>query len=104
LPVIVQDGRLPEITQKTMTPPTRLRLVECSAARMDDPNHHLHRRASGYWVMRVTITRDKGLTGSRIKIGMKTHSADKARLRRDRLLAAFVEAGLVTTPGAISDA
>lgn len=70
-------------------------LVECSAAKGDDPNHHLRRKPSGYWQLRLTVDRGRKFVGQRVNIGLRTRCEREARERRDVILAALEKARLV---------
>ena len=72
-----------------------LTTLECAAARLGDPDHHLRKKPSGYWQLRVTIDRGPKLVGQRVILGLGTHDAEEARKRRDVVLAGFKKAGHV---------
>lgn len=52
-------------------------------------NHHLRRKTSGLWQMRLALL-DKGTkcVGRRVVIGLGTHDVEEARARRDLVLRA----------------
>lgn len=67
-------------------------LVECSG----DANHHLRRKPSGYWQLRITVDRGPKYVGQRVVIGLATRDAREARARRDIVLEALRVAEKVT--------
>ena len=74
----------------------RVQCADASGVRFLD--HHMRRKASGYWQMRITLVKDAKMKGKVTIIGLKTRDTEKARQRRDRLLSAFIEAGLYPQP------
>ena len=79
-----------------MTLPLRLlRFVQCSAARLDDPHHHLRRKPNGYWQLRLTVDRGRIYVGQRMVIGLRTRSERDAQDRRDLILATLKRARMV---------
>jgi hypothetical protein len=69
--------------------------VQCSAARVDDENHHLRRKPSGYWQLRITVDRGRKFVGQRVILGLRTRCEIEARERRDVILAALEKARMV---------
>lgn len=57
-------------------------------------DHHLRRKPSGYFQMRVTIDRGPKYVGDRVILGLKTRSTEEARERRDLILEAYKAAGV----------
>jgi hypothetical protein len=49
-------------------------------------NHHLRRKPSGYWQLRVTLDQGEKYVGKRVTIGLRTCHIDEARVRRDLIL------------------
>ena len=79
-----------------MTLPLRLlRFVQCSAARLDDPHHHIRRKANGYWQLRFTVDRGRIYVGERMVIGLRTRCEREAQERRDLILATLKKAKVV---------
>jgi hypothetical protein len=66
-------------------------LVECGA----NVNHHLRRKPSGLWQLRITIDRGPKYVGRRVVIGLATRDVREARARRDLVLQALKVAGKV---------
>jgi hypothetical protein len=66
--------------------------VHCSAARVDDENHHLRRKPSGYWQLRITVDRGRKFVGQRVILGLRTRCEKEARQRRDVILAVLEKA------------
>jgi hypothetical protein len=64
-------------------------LVTCSAARQDDPNHHLRQKPNGYWQLRCMVDRGPKFVGIRVVIGLRTRCAKEARERRDLILKSY---------------
>ena len=81
--------------EQLQLPLTVLRLIKCSAAKLDNPNHHLRRKASGYWQLRITVDRGRKFVGQRVILGLRTRCEREARERRDVILAALEKAKLV---------
>ncbi len=69
--------------------------VQCSAANLDDPYHHLRRRANGYWQLRFTVDRGRVYVGQRMVIGLRTRCERDAQERRDLILATLKKAKVV---------
>lgn len=91
---MLQESISPALSAPTITPPT-LRLIQCSAAHLDDPNHHLRWKRTGYWQLRITVIQNQEEVGRRVIVGLKTRCVETARKRRDRILAALAAAGLI---------
>lgn len=51
-----------------------------------DENHHLRRKKSGLWQLRITIDRGRKFVGKRVNIGLGTYCVEEARARRDLML------------------
>lgn len=81
--------------QLTFTLPTH-RLVQCSAAKLDDPLHHLRRNHSGVFQLRAMIARGPKFTGQRMIISLKTHDEAEAAARRDIALESLRRAELLS--------
>jgi hypothetical protein len=79
-------------TEQLTLPLRFFHLVQCSAAHEDDPNHHLRRKKSGYWQLRITVDRGRKFVGQRVIIGLRTRCEREARERRDVILAALEKA------------
>lgn len=71
------------------------RRIQCSAAKLSDPDHHLRRKENGYYQLRVTIDRGPKLVGERCTFGLRTKNATAARIRRDLILEILAKAGWV---------
>jgi hypothetical protein len=71
------------------------RRIQCSAAQLTDPDHHLRRKENGYFQLRVTIDRGPKLVGQRVTFGLGTNNPDLARDRRDFALRVLKQAGNV---------
>ena len=71
------------------------RRIQCSAAQVDDPDHHLRRKPSGLYQLRITIGRGPKLVGQRKVFGLDTRDTEEARKRRDVILKVLKEAGHV---------
>lgn len=79
-----------------MTLPLRyLHFVQCSAANLDDPHHHLRRKPNGYWQLRLTVNRGRKYVGQRVVIGLRTRCERDAQERRDLILATLKKARMV---------
>jgi hypothetical protein len=76
----------------------KLYLIEASAAKENDPNHHLSTNEFGWWRMRVTVDRGPKYTGERVMICLGTNSETEARIRRDLVIAALCKAALIAGP------
>jgi len=72
--------------------------VECSAARPDDPGHHLRRKPSGLYQLRLTIDRGPKFVGQRIVVSLRTRDQEEAAKRRDLVMEALKKAKLVAKP------
>jgi hypothetical protein len=73
------------------------RRIQCSAAQLTDPDHHLRRKENGYVQLRVTIDRGPRLVGKRVTFGLGTKNVRIARQRRDFALSLLKKAGHVIT-------
>lgn len=73
------------------------RRIQCSAAKLSDPDHHLRRKPNGYYQLRVTIDRGPKLVGKRETFGLGTRNVRTARQRRDFALSLLKKAGHVIT-------
>jgi len=71
------------------------RRIQCAAASVSDPDHHLRRKTNGYYQLRVTIDRGPKVVGERMNFGLGTRTAEEARYRRDMILNVLKKAGLV---------
>lgn len=69
--------------------------IQCSAAKLSNPDHHLRRKENGYYQMRIYIDRGPKVVGERMVFGLGTRIGEEARIRRDLLLGAMKKAGLV---------
>ena len=66
-----------------------LELIECGS----DVNHHLRRKPSGLWQVRLTVDRGPKYVGRRVTLGLGTKDVREARARRDLILQALKVAG-----------
>ncbi|QJE95979.1 hypothetical protein [Luteolibacter luteus] len=71
------------------------RRIQCAAAQLSDPDHHLRRKKNGYYQLRVTIDRGPKLVGERVVFGLDTKVPEEARSRRDFALKVLRKAGKV---------
>lgn len=72
-----------------------LRLIQCSAARADDPMRRL-RFHRGKWQMRITITRDPRQVGKMEIFPLDTADIKEAQIRRDFMEKALLRVGLLS--------
>ena len=70
-----------------------------SAAKDDDPCHHLPREPSGYWQLRITVDRGREIGCLPVVVCLDTRSEQAARDRRDLVMAAIEKARLVAGEG-----
>lgn len=82
-------------TEQPCLPLQFLRVVQCSAAHMDDPNHHLRWKRTGYWQLRIILPQAGPILGKRFIIGLKTRCVETARARRDSIINAMIEKGQI---------
>ena len=69
--------------------------LECSASNPHDQNHHLRRKPSGLFQLRLTVDRGPKFVGERLTIGLGTRDYAEAIQRRDVVLEALQKARLV---------
>ena len=80
------------MTAEQLNLPLRfLELVECGLG----VDHHLRRKPSGLWQLRVTIDQGEKYVGRRVVIGLATRDARTARERRDRIMGELRKLGKI---------
>lgn len=79
------------MAEQLQLPLERVTLIECGAR----ANHHLRRKKSGLWQMRVTIDQGPRYVGRRVVIGLGTKDLRKARKRRDKIILVLRQAGKI---------
>lgn len=67
-----------------------LEIQELIAGKESKPiNHHLRRKKSGLWQLRITVDRGRKYVGKRVIMGLDTRNVNEARARRDLVLKAL---------------
>lgn len=72
--------------EQLQLPLTVLRLIKCSAAKLDNPNHHLRQWKKRPFWMKVRIDQGPKFVGKDVYIPLKTRCPDHAREIRDGIM------------------